>query len=80
LHPETESRFSKPHYIENIIFGQKEEKKEEEDRQYEAKGNLKSGNGVGGDGGVCAAHVGRGIHVVKRSCYNKGLATILHST
>jgi hypothetical protein len=27
LHPETESRFSKTHYIENIIFGQKEEKK-----------------------------------------------------
>jgi hypothetical protein len=46
----------------------KKKKKKKRHRQYEAKGNLKSSNGVGGDGGVCAAHVGRGIHVVKRSC------------
>ena len=39
-------------------------------RENEAngKGNLKAGNGIGGDGGVGAAHVGRGIDVIKRSC------------
>ena len=35
---------------------------------------LEAGNGVGGNGGVGAAHVGRGIYVIKRSCEDKRLS------
>lgn len=40
---------------------------------------LKAGNGVGSDGGVGTAHVGRGINVIKRRCENNRLCLCLAS-
>lgn len=35
--------------------------------------NLEASNGVSGDGGVSATHMGRSVDVVERGCEEKGL-------